>query len=271
MGKPLISIITAVYNGEEFLKEAIDSVLSQSFGTWELIIVNDGSTDNTEKIINTYLKDKRIKCFNQKNLGVSAARNIGMKNMRGEYFCFLDADDILPKNSLFARLNVFQRSPKIMFADGQVDIFRENPNEKIRNWQPGYKGPPLRDLVTLSGKIFFGNTWMVKRVPGYNYAFKTGLTHGEDLWFYIQLTIELKGEYSYTDDAVLFCRSGNDSAMKNTHGLEKGYWDIYNELLYRKDIPGEWVKVFHKKIKSIMFKSYVAEGKLISAAKMLFR
>lgn len=91
---PLISIILPVYNGEEFLKETIESVLNQSFHDWELILVNDGSTDFTQEIVQEYAKqDFRIRVISQPNLGLSTARNTGFAHCKGEIIGFLDADD----------------------------------------------------------------------------------------------------------------------------------------------------------------------------------
>ena len=85
-----------IYNAEKYLKESIRSVLSQTFSDLELILVNDGSTDNSLSLCIDYAKsDERIKVINQKNAGVSAARNKGIVYARGEYLTFLDSDDAL--------------------------------------------------------------------------------------------------------------------------------------------------------------------------------
>ncbi len=94
--KPIISVICPCYNQEKYLSEAIDSVLVQTMKDWELIIVDDGSTDNSYSIMTEYAgKDKRITCFRQANGGPSKARNQGAKNAHGKYLLFLDSDDIL--------------------------------------------------------------------------------------------------------------------------------------------------------------------------------
>lgn len=93
-----LSMILCVYNGEKYVGEAISSVLNQSLEDIELIIVNDGSTDNTLDILNSYLLDPRIKIINQKNQGLGASRNVGMRHASGEYLGFVDADDWLVEN-----------------------------------------------------------------------------------------------------------------------------------------------------------------------------
>lgn len=89
-----VSIIVPVYNTEQFLRKCIDSILSQTYTDWELILVNDGSKDNSGKICDEYEKtDKRIKVVHKPNGGVSSARNLGLSLAQGEYVCFIDADD----------------------------------------------------------------------------------------------------------------------------------------------------------------------------------
>lgn len=92
--EPLVSIIMPVYNAEKFLKKSIDSVLSQTYKNFELILVNDGSKDLSGSICEKYAKeDLRIRVLHQENLGASAARNNGIKSARYSYICFLDSDD----------------------------------------------------------------------------------------------------------------------------------------------------------------------------------
>ena len=97
----LISIIVPVYNAENFLHICIESVVGQSYKEIELILIDDGSTDNSKTICEQHaLTDKRVKVFSQKNQGPAAARNSGVRHAQGEYIFFLDADDFIDKNSL---------------------------------------------------------------------------------------------------------------------------------------------------------------------------
>ena len=98
---PLISVVIPAYNAEQFLDETLESVLSQTYENWECIIVNDGSTDNTESIAKKWCeKDARFCYFYKENSGVSDTRNLGIKEARGEYIAFLDADDLYMPNFL---------------------------------------------------------------------------------------------------------------------------------------------------------------------------
>ena len=91
-----LSIIVPIYNVEEYIAECIDSILAQTYKDWELILVDDGSTDNSGKICDEYaLKDNRIKVIHKENGGLSSARNAGIDNISGNLITFIDSDDVI--------------------------------------------------------------------------------------------------------------------------------------------------------------------------------
>ena len=186
---PLVSIILPVYNQAPFLSTCIESVIDQNWGNWELIIINDGSTDESERIILSY-KDPRIRYIHQENRGVSSARNAGLQAMGGDFFCFLDSDDQLPAESIDSRLEVFKKNPETTYVDGKVKVYDGVMKKEIATWEPSFRGYPLEELVSLSGKCFFGPTWMVRRDKNKQYQFQEHITHGEDLLFYIEMAKE---------------------------------------------------------------------------------
>lgn len=95
MVKGLVSIITPCYNGARFISQTMDSVLRQTYASWEMLVVDDGSTDNSAKIVRSYMeKDSRIQLIQQKNAGSAAARNHGIRICKGQYIALLDADDL---------------------------------------------------------------------------------------------------------------------------------------------------------------------------------
>lgn len=98
---PLISVIIPIYNSEQYLRKCIDSVLNQTFADFELLLIDDGSIDNSRKICNDYeAKDSRVKVITKTNGGVSLARNIGIKNAQGEWMTFIDSDDCIVNKML---------------------------------------------------------------------------------------------------------------------------------------------------------------------------
>lgn len=108
----LVSIVVPVFNSEKFIKETIKTVESQTYHNWELILVNDCSTDSSEQIIREYEEDdKRIKLINlETNSGAAIARNTGMKNAKGKYIAFLDADDLWKKEKLEKQIKFMQEN-----------------------------------------------------------------------------------------------------------------------------------------------------------------
>lgn len=263
----LISIIIPFFNAEQYFNDSINSVINQSYKNWELLAVNDGSSDSSADIVHSF-RDSRIKYIKQQNRGVAAARNSGLSIMQGDYFCFLDADDTMPPNSLESRLKVFEDQPELSFVDGRVRKFSAEMSTEVALWSPSFSGNPLADLLSLSGKSFFGPTWMIKRKPGKEYRFKEGLTHGEDLLFFIELARD-GGLYGYTNESVLHYRTGHQSAMKNLNGLEQGYKAVYQEIKKMNDIPEETKRTFACKAKSIMVRSYLGKRKLFDSVRVL--
>jgi len=98
---PLVSIIIPCYNGGAFINEAISSILAQTYTNWELIIIDDGSTDNSKEIITSRLDNKKIRLLeNKRNLGIARTKNKGVRNSKGEFLAFLDQDDVWAEDKL---------------------------------------------------------------------------------------------------------------------------------------------------------------------------
>lgn len=108
---PIVSIIIPLYNAQKYINECIQSILTQTFENWELILVDDGSTDDTLSICRSFeKKDCRIKVIHQENAGVSVARNTGIKAAEGNYLVFADGDDQLTADSLKCRVNLMEQA-----------------------------------------------------------------------------------------------------------------------------------------------------------------
>src|SRR5690606_20575239 len=110
MDEVKITVLMCVYNGQRYLREAIDSILNKTYSDFEFLIVDDGSTDDTLKILKSY-KDSRIKLvLNDNNIGLTKSLNKGLMLAKGEYIARMDADDISVKNRLLAQLNFMQQN-----------------------------------------------------------------------------------------------------------------------------------------------------------------
>jgi glycosyltransferase involved in cell wall biosynthesis len=146
---PLISVIIPCYNQSHFLTDAVNSIKSQTYESWECIIVNDGSTDNTEAIAKELAKtDNRIHVISQENKGLSGARNTGVLHAKGCMIQFLDADDILEKEKIKIQSDFLTKNKDIdiVFSDARY-FTRDNPN--LRNVGPYAKNPNKPWIVDL--------------------------------------------------------------------------------------------------------------------------
>ena len=153
---PKTSVIIPTYNRAHFIKKAINTVLEQTYQDFEIVIVDDGSKDNTEEVVNG-IKDDRIRYIkHEKNKGEAGARNTGIKNSKGEYIAFLDTDVTWSRDKLERQFNILESSPEdvgvvftgVEFIDYKTQevasrwIIRENVNEKVFDSIAGAPDPP---------------------------------------------------------------------------------------------------------------------------------
>lgn len=142
MNKKDISIIVPIYNAEKYLNKCIDSIINQSKKELEIILINDGSTDNSETIIKKY-NDKRIKYFKNKNQGIGKTRNFGIEKATGKYIMFLDSDDFLELN---ACEKMFEKAKKDKLDIVICDYYRYFDNGKKEEVKlPNFKNSSLKD------------------------------------------------------------------------------------------------------------------------------
>lgn len=129
-----ISIVTASYNYQDYIKETIQSVLDQTYKDWEFIIVDDCSTDNSVEVIKSY-KDDRIKLFvNEKNLGLKETLKFGIKQASGDWVAILESDDILKQDYLEKKYEVIKRNPNVAVIFNDVELFGDE--NRVKNTTP---------------------------------------------------------------------------------------------------------------------------------------
>jgi len=157
---PLISIITPTYNRADFLGQAIDSVLAQTYQRFELLIVDDGSTDSTRELVEAY-NDERISYRYQENQGQSVARNLALSIARGDFVCFLDSDNAWFADKLEKSLKAFAEYPDVDVVYGDCVIINEKNEEVSRKNMRRYSGyiAPLM----LKDNFISMNTTMTRR------------------------------------------------------------------------------------------------------------
>lgn len=127
--KPIISVILPVFNTENYIADAIDSILKQTSPVSEIIVVDDGSTDSTVEVVKNY--GSNLKLFCQSNKGAAAARNTGIRNAAGDFLAFLDADDLWIKDKINRQLIEFYTHPELHIVFGYVEQFVSPELDKV--------------------------------------------------------------------------------------------------------------------------------------------
>lgn len=199
---PLVSAVIPVYNGSNYVREAIDSALAQTYKNMEILVIDDGSTDNTWEILQSY--GDKIRTFHKENGGVSTALNLGIKNMRGEWFAWLSHDDLWLPENIEKKMKFLKENPSYMMCYGEMDyINSEHKILKIYNstgrWYP--KSKMLRHLLRCGCDIW-GITTLINRECFERIGlFNENLRYCQDyeFWYRLALKYELgfcKGKYS---------------------------------------------------------------------------
>lgn len=161
----LISVIIPVYNSARYLPKCLDSIINQTYQNLEIICINDGSTDNSVKILQNYTKkDPRIKILNQKNAGLSTARNSGIKAATGKYITFVDSDDQIKPTMLKDMISTLQDSHadiavcsfKEIYPNGKITHFNKNHPKKAYNTASALKAMLKEEgfMVSATMKLF---------------------------------------------------------------------------------------------------------------------
>ncbi|WZL88439.1 glycosyltransferase family A protein [Salinimicrobium sp. 3283s] len=181
MNDPLVSVVVPCFRQGQFLPEALQSVLDQTYHNWECIVVNDGSSDNTEQVAAAWLKkDKRFNYLYQENSGVSSARNTGIAHSKGEYILPLDADDRIAPEYIEKAVEAFLISPDLTLVYCEAEKFDEESGKW--NLAPFSLHTMSRKNVIFCSALYKKKDW--ERVCGYDINMSTGI---EDWEFWIAL------------------------------------------------------------------------------------
>lgn len=263
----MISIIIPSYNSEKYITETINSVISQTYSNWELIIIDDGSIDSSANIIQEIsYKDARIKYYYQENSGVSAARNHGIKKAKGEFISFIDADDCWKPTNLEVRLALFSKNVDWIY--GSIELINEI-SQSLNKVIKGNDENILHSLLSWNGNVITTpSTLILKKKCIENLKFDTSLSTAADQDFVFYLAKKFKGKY--LDIPLVQYRVLNNSMSRNINLMEKDHIAVYkkaekNKLfksVYFKQkcfsnlywiLAGSWWKDGDNKLKSLKF------------------
>lgn len=263
-----VSIIIPCYNASEFISETLESIFKQSHRNYEIIIVDDGSTDKSAEIIQK-VKEPLTYIF-QKNGGVSKARNTGLEHATGDYILFLDADDLLETDFLKARIEALQKYPKLLFACSKANLINEKSEllgvayhavcedvvYEICTYKPGYCSCPSNYLIK-------------KEIIRHGLRFEESLSNSADRFFLLKLNKIGKGKLVH-GNAKLKYRIHSKSMSKSIN--PKNINDLilfYNLILKNKLVPARYYLTLKLKTFRISFTEALLIKKIPLAFKVL--
>jgi len=220
---PLISVIIPAYNAEKTIQQTIESVLNQTLSDFEILVINDGSTDRTLEIV-SQIDDARLRVFSYANAGVAPTRNRGLTQATGEYISFLDADDLWTPDKLEAQLKALQENPQAAVAYSWTDWIDESgqflrPGGHITETGQVYEKLLVRDFIE-SGSNPLIRAEAFQTVGN----FDESLAFGEDWDMWLRLAVRY--EFITVPSAQILYRISPNSASFNVLKMEAGSWRV---------------------------------------------
>ncbi len=231
----LVSVIIPAYNAAPFISETINSIVGQSYTDWEVIVVDDGSSDNTTSICSEF-NTAKVKVIRQQNAGVAIARNNGLLNAKGDFIVFFDADDLMSPDFLSERVQVLQNEPEIGFVGGLVETFPVAA--KIR--QAAGSDPVNQILFFDSSFVTIPSNYLFRKevLTGNNIFFNKELSSSADRFFILEVSKFTTGTNLSSDNSKLLYRVTSQSMSNNvTPGLIMDNEKFYYELKRKKLLP----------------------------------
>jgi len=236
---PRVSIILPTWNGSKYITKALDSVLAQTFSDWELIIINDGSTDNTEEIVGEYVKkDKRVRYYYHNNKGQEQSRKYGIELSNGKYIAFIDDDDVwIDKNKIEKQIEFMdENSGYVLLGTGGI-VCDENYN-KISGYKVSEKDKDIKNTFLYKNNFIQSSVVLRKNIlSNINFSNEEKYKVAEDynLW----LKIGLLGKVANINESMVMYmyREGNTSfknkkyILKNNIRIIKNYRNKYPNFL----------------------------------------
>ncbi len=238
------SVVIPLYNKEKEIKNTIESVLNQSYKADEIIVVDDGSTDNSALVVEKYFKN-RVKLIKQKNQGVSKARNRGIKEAKNEYICFLDADDLWEKNFLeeiaklikdFPDAIVYSTSHKMIDENGNFINSKVNLDSNFR----GYLDNFIKIFKNSYGVINSSSVCIKKSI---NPSFPINEKKGEDICLWIELS--LKGKFAFLNKTLSIYKLNSSNRSGKIH---KTSIPCQLKWIYKNEATKDIINFVHKNI-----------------------
>ncbi|MDN3686555.1 glycosyltransferase family 2 protein [Cyclobacterium jeungdonense] len=231
MNEPTLSVIMPVYNGERYLQEAIDSVLKQNFTDFELIAIDDGSTDGSNEILKGQ-SDPRIRVLsNGINKGISFTRNRGLDEAKGEFLAWMDCDDLIAPDRFKKQLAFFKTHPQVGICGTWLTRFDERKSEVSKS--------PLEHEAIKAMLLFKPAIWnatamyRLNWIKEANLSFDPRLAVAEDFDFYWEACRKLP--VANLPESLYYYRDSDSSIMKRFDGAEERSFSIH-KIIYEKSL-----------------------------------
>ena len=226
-----VSIIVPIYNTAKYLPECLDSILNQSHQNLEIILIDDGSTDDSGKIVDAYAKkDSRIKVVHQKNQGQSAARNQGLKKATGDFISFIDSDDSISPDFYQKHLAAFDHNTSISVCGAHYKILKLKTTKDvyIDSLRPRKKHESNKAyilyLLTMDGRMY----WSVNKLYHANIAkkchFDQSLNFAEDTKFVLDYLKKSSGKITFVLEPLYLYNFGTETSTIKTTALKWQNW-----------------------------------------------
>lgn len=246
---PALSVVMAAKNYARFLPDAVESVFAQTFADWELLIVDDGSSDHTPQAVRPFLADRRVRYFRSDRLGQPRAKNLGIGLSRGELIAFLDADDAWEPTKLDKQVSLFREKPAV----GVVFCRRTIIDESGKLLSPKPAAPPPRgrvlDAMFVQNFVCFSSAVVRREVFSHVGRFdpRWDLAIDFDLW----LRVAKHHEFDYVDELLVRYRTGHGN-------LSKKLWDRVDTALSIMDRAVERYGVADEVRRDVVAEAYAS-------------
>jgi hypothetical protein len=201
---PLVSVVVAVFDGDKYIADALDSVLGQSFGDFECIVINDGSTDNTAGILQDYAqRDDRLVVVHQENRGLVAALNRGCQGVRGQYIARLDADDISVPDRFAKQVDFLARHPAVAVLGGALKLITPT-GVSFYEWQCPLDDRQIKDALQRGNCMRHSAIMMRKDAFEATGGYRRAFLHAEDYDLWLRMAERFK--MANLPDVLVRCR-----------------------------------------------------------------
>ena len=259
---PLVSVVIATYNMGQYINQAVDSILTQTWGNLEVIVVDDGSTDNTAQVMAGYNTDSRVRYIKTTNQGQPKAKNLGIQNTSGDYIAFCDADDLWEATKLEVQMPLFA-DPNVGVVYSEVSNIDEHNRRYINTPSEIRHSGKITNHMLIENFVPFGTAVIRRSCVEKNGIFDEDFRMGIDwdLW----LRYSLDWEFAYTPERTYIYRVWSGQMSTNYRGRYEFATRILNKFI---STHGE--KLEQKYIKKAWADMHIREGVIYARNEKLF-